>query len=141
MPMITVVPEEFADIGKTFVYTGEDPLCDKCRIRSICFNLDKGARYRVKALRPTFHDCEAAEGRVRVVEVERIDREAAVDTKGAMEGATVTFSKPECPHIGCPHYLLCHPEGIDEGDKVTIVTMGKKVDCALGLSRAPVIIK
>ena len=141
MPMITLVAEEIAEIGKTFVYTGEDPLCENCRIRSICFNLEKGARYRVKALRPTFHDCEAAEGRVRVVEVERVNREAAVATKGAMEGSTVTFTRPDCPHVGCPQYALCHPEGIDDGDKVTIVTMGKKVECALGESRAPVVIR
>lgn len=136
-----MVPEEIAEVGRTFDYLGPDPLCENCKVRMICFNLEEGARYRITFLRPTFHDCEAAEGRVRVAEVERVPREACVDAKGAMEGATVTFNRPECEHIGCPHYRECHPEGIADGAKVTIVSMGKKADCRLGESRIPVIIQ
>lgn len=36
---------------------GPDPLCEDCRIRTICFNLEKGARYRIVKLRDTYHDC------------------------------------------------------------------------------------
>ena len=135
IPLITLVAEEIAEVGKTFDFLGPDPLCDECKIRAICFNLEEGARYRIKALRPTFHDCEAAEGRVRVVEVERVTRDAVVDAKGAIEGSTVTFSRPECPHIGCPHHADCCPEGIANGAKVTLVSLGDKVDCALGEKR------
>ena len=141
MPLITLVAEEIAEIGKTFDYLGPDPLCDDCKIRVICFNLEQGARYRITALRPTYHDCPAAEGRVRVVEVERIERDAVVDAKGAIEGSTVSFVRPECPHIGCPHYGGCCPEGIESGSKVTIVTLGDKVDCALGEKRVTAVIR
>lgn len=141
MPMITLVPEEFAEVGRTFDFMGEDPYCKDCRIRTICFNLQPGCRYRIRSLRSTYHNCDAAEGRVRVVEVERIQKPLAVDAKGAMEGATVTFERPECPHIGCPNYKLCCPELPKSGDKVTLVKVGKKLDCALGLVRVPVEIK
>ncbi|MBE6526186.1 MAG: UPF0179 family protein [Thermoplasmata archaeon] len=135
MPLITLVPEEFAEKGRTFDYLGEDPLCDECKLKTICFNLEDGARYRIIALRPTKHDCPAAEGRVRVVEVERTNREIVLDAKGAIEGSTVTFTRPDCKNIGCPHYGGCCSEAIKDGDKVTIVTLGEKADCALGLKR------
>jgi len=141
MPQITLVAEEFAEVGNTFDYLGPDPLCDTCKIKTICFNLEEGARYRIKALRPTFHDCEAAEGRVRVVEVERVDREITVDYKGAIEGSTVTYTRPDCPHIGCPHFRACHPEGISDGMKVTLVKVDGRIECAQGENRVSAIIK
>ena len=129
------MPEEFAEVGRTFDYLGEDPLCDDCKLKTICFNLEDGARYRIKALRPTTHECPAAEGRVRVVEVERTEREVVIDAKGAIEGSTVTFVRPECGNIGCPHYGGCCSEAVKNGDKVTIVKLGEKADCAIGEKR------
>ncbi len=134
------MPEEFAEKGRTFDYLGPDPLCDDCKLKTICFNLDEGARYVVKALRPTYHECPAAEGRVRVVEVERTTREVVIDAKGAIEGSTVTFNRPECGNIGCPNYGGCCSEAVKDGDKVTIVSLGEKADCAIGQKRLHAVI-
>lgn len=86
MPHITLVAEENARAGFRFDYLGPDILCDGCGLRGICFNLVKGARYRIVAVRDTYHPCEATEGRMRVVEVERTERPVAVDPSGAIAG-------------------------------------------------------
>ncbi|AGI47607.1 archaeal conserved hypothetical protein [Thermoplasmatales archaeon BRNA1] len=123
-------------VGKSFVYLGPDRECKFCQLKGICFNLEKGSMYRVKSLRKTTHQCEATEGTVHVVEVEKVSREAAVEKKYAIEGSTVTFACSGCGNIGCPSFKLCNPEGMeDEEIRVELLKVGEKIDCPIGESR------
>ncbi len=130
-----MLSESQAEVGREFVFLGPQFDCKECRLKGICFNLEKGAAYRVVAVRGQKHPCELNEGEVHVVEVERITRPIAVEKKFAMEGSKLAFQPAACGQLGCVHYLECNPVGLEPGDKVEIKTVGDKVDCAIGQSR------
>lgn len=48
---------------------------------------------------------------------------------------------PRCHNIGCASYRLCHPYGIDGGDKVTLVGIEGKIECPIGKNRSKVTIR
>ncbi len=133
--LITLLSESQAQVGKEFVFLGPQLECKECRLKGICFNLEKGASYRVVAVRNQKHPCELNEGEVHVVEVERITRPAAVEKKYAVEGSKISFQPADCGQIGCPNYRRCNPVGMDAGAKVEIKTVGAKAECPLGQSR------
>ncbi|MGI6009038.1 MAG: UPF0179 family protein [Methanomethylophilus sp.] len=141
MILLTLVSTEMAEEGRRFIYVGPELECRECKIKDICLNLEKGAEYRVKKVRRPVHDCPLTGERVQVVEVERVPRKASVETKYAMDGATVSFKAADCGRIGCEHYKECNPAGIDDGSKVTIEEMGEKADCPAGKLRTFVVIR
>ncbi len=134
-PLITLVGEEIAEEGKTFVFMGEQLVCTECKLRNICLNLDKGARYRIVKVRDPQHDCDLTEGKVQVVEVEKMSRTVCVDKKYAIDGSFITFFPSNCGQPGCPHYHMCNPDGIENETKVKILSVGKKAKCEIGQNR------
>lgn len=138
MVLITLLSEPQAEVGKRFVFLGPVLECKECRLKGICFNLEKGATYEVVALRGQKHPCDANEGEVHVVEVERVARPAVVEKKFAVEGSKITFQPSKCDVLGCPHYKECNPEGLEEEMKVAITQVSDKVECAIGQSRTRV---
>jgi uncharacterized protein (UPF0179 family) len=138
MVMLTVIGEGQIEAGYVFVYLGPLSECKECRVKNICFNLDKGKRYRVVGSRKMKHDCKVHEGGVQVVEVEEVPWEACVPDKGLVEGSAATLSPAECRRVGCPHYRLCIPIGVEKGIKVHILELGEKVECAQKESRRKV---
>lgn len=130
--MITVIGERQAKIDGQFIYLGPLTDCKECKLKGVCFNLDAGALYRIVEVRDVKHDCKVHEDGVRVVKVEKESMEGAIAKKGALEGTTITYEVIKCDHIGCVHYRLCHPLGIDKGHKARIAKIKGDLECAEG---------
>jgi uncharacterized protein (UPF0179 family) len=130
--MITVIGERQAKIDGQFIYLGPLTDCKECKLKGVCFNLDAGALYRIVEVRDVKHDCMVHEDGVRVVKVEKESMVGAIAKKGALEGTTITYEVIKCDHLGCEHYHLCHPLGIDKGHKARIAKIKGDLECAEG---------
>ena len=130
--MITVIGDRQAKVGGRFIYLGPLTECKECKLKGVCFNLDAGALYRIVEVRDVKHDCKVHEDGVRVVKVEKERMEGVVPKKGAMEGSTITWEVIKCDRLGCQHYRLCHPLGIDKGHKARISKIVGDLECAEG---------
>jgi uncharacterized protein (UPF0179 family) len=129
MVLVTLIGERQVKEGNEFVYSGPLSECKDCRLKGVCFNLEEGKRYRISSVRRLHHNCRVHEDGVRVVEVEVVPVDAAVNIKTAVEGSTITLDFPECGEISCEHYRLCHPLGLKHRQKAVIVEVKKKVKC------------
>ncbi|MCK4948770.1 MAG: UPF0179 family protein [Thermoplasmata archaeon] len=129
MVLVTLIGERQVKEGNEFVYTGPLSECKDCRLKGVCFNLEEGKRYRISSVRRLHHTCRVHEDGVRVVEVETVAVDAVVSVKSAVEGSMVTLEFPKCGEIGCEHYRLCHPLGLKDRQKATIIEVKKKVNC------------
>jgi uncharacterized protein (UPF0179 family) len=99
--------------------------------------------YTITDVKGTEHPCPIHEGgKVKVVEVERADINALVDSKKAFEGSMIVFEFPECDKE-CTMGELCFPEGLYGGDKCKIVkTSGKSPnECIKGLNLSLVLLE
>ena len=130
--MITVIGDRQAKVGGRFIYLGPLTECKECKLKGVCFNLDAGALYRIVEVRDVKHDCKVHEDGVRVVKVEKEKMTGVVPKKGAMEGSTITWEVIRCDRLGCEHYRLCHPLGIDKGHKARIAKIVGDLECADG---------
>ncbi len=130
--MITVIGEKQAKVDGQFIYLGPLTECKECKLKGVCFNLDAGALYRIVEVRDVKHECKVHEDGVRVVRVEKERMEGVVSKKGALEGTTVTHEVIRCNHLGCEHYRLCHPFGIDRGRKARISKILGDLECIEG---------
>lgn len=135
--MITLIGKNLAEEGLKFMHYGASAGCEACRFKSTCIDsLEVGRVYVITEVKDTEQSCHIHEGgKVKVVEVERADIEALVDSKKAFEGSMVTVEFPNCDKE-CTMRDLCFPEGLYEGDKCKIVkTIGKSVnECINGLN-------
>lgn len=132
MALITLLNEPQARVGGEFYFMGPNTDCRDCKLKGVCFNLEPGSRYRVVEVRSQRHACEACEGEVVAVEVEKVPTPGAVPKKGAMDGVTITYSEPKCDQVGCPNYRLCHAIGKKDGQKYTVSNLGGDLECPIG---------
>jgi uncharacterized protein (UPF0179 family) len=132
MVIITLIGERQAKEGIVFVYKGFVSECRECKLKTVCFNLDPGSTYRIKALRDVHHECKIHEDGVRVVEVEKLPIKVGVGQKFALEGSTITFEEIKCRNIGCDLYRLCHPVAVERGSKCKILEVHGEIDCPEG---------
>lgn len=132
MALITLLSEPQAKVGGEFYFMGPNTDCKDCRLKGVCFNLETGSRYRVVEVRGQKHPCEACEGEVVAVEVEKVPTPAAVPKKGAMDGVTITYVESDCNIVSCPNYWMCHATGKKNGQKYTITRLGKDLECPAG---------
>ncbi|MFQ6060497.1 MAG: UPF0179 family protein, partial [Thermoplasmata archaeon] len=107
--LITLIGERQVREGNEFIYHGPLTNCRECRLKSVCFNLEEGRRYRIKGIRGVRHECKIHEDGVQVVEVESVPLSIALSGKSAIEGSTVLLEFPECHEISCKEYSICHP--------------------------------
>ena len=135
MVLLTVVGERLAEPGYAFVYMGPLAECKECKVKNVCFGLVKGKRYRVVSPREVKHACKVHEGGVQVVEVEEIPFVTCVPDKGLVEGSAITLSMSDCGRVGCAHYWLCVPLGIEKGARFQVLALGEKVECGAKESR------
>ena len=115
MAMLTVMGDKLAKKDMTFVFLGPLSECKGCKVKNICFHLERGRKYRILGVREVKHDCEVHEDGVKVVEVEKIPLDAALGKKHAIEGSTITIELPKCRNLGCQHHSLCFPPGVEMG--------------------------
>ena len=129
MVLITLIGERQAQEGNEFIYNGPLPECKNCNLKSVCFNLDKGKRYKVKGLRDVEHKCRIHHEGVRVVEVEIVEIKAILPKTKAIEGSVISFEKQDCKNLGCKYYLTCNPDGIKPGDKIKVKAVKTAIRC------------
>lgn len=138
MTLLTVVGKKLAKDGVTFTYMGPISNCRECKVKTICFHLEKGKRYKVTGVRGVVHDCSVHEEGVVVVEIEEVSHDTVIQKRLGIEGASITLELPRCDQRGCPHYRLCFPMGIDNGQKKKVKRVKEKMECAMGHERVKV---
>ncbi len=138
MSMLTVVGVSLAKKGTEIIFLGPLSECKVCKVKNICFHLDKGSHYKIVGVRDVKHGCEVHEDGVKVVEIEKIPFKAVMDKKKAIDGSTMAFELPSCIERGCEHYLLCYPPGLASKNKVKILSLDGKVECPAGMARVKV---
>ena len=132
MVIITLIGEHLAKEGSVFVYRGPLTECRECKLKAVCFNLEQGGQYRIKATRDVKHECRMHEEGVRVVEVERLPVRVGVGQRYALEGSTITFEESRCRNLGCASYRVCHPVGVKRGTKCKVRSVLGDIECPEG---------
>ena len=66
---VTLVGTVLAKPGIEFVYEGESPGCETCKVKKACNNLNRGHRYRIVTVRSTHHECAVHLNGATAVEV------------------------------------------------------------------------
>lgn len=142
--MITLIGKELAEEGSVFIFHGPVEVCESCRFKSSCIeNLEVGRKYKIVNVRDTEQKCQLHEGGiVKVVEVEKAEIDALVDSKKVHLGASLSYNPPDCS-FDCVFHNLCFPEGLFSGDKCTFVNdLGKHEGvCAKGFILNKVTVK
>ncbi|RLE40347.1 hypothetical protein DRJ16_07235 [Candidatus Woesearchaeota archaeon] len=141
MVLLTVIGRRLAKPGMEFIFTGPNSNCKDCKVKTICFHLEQGAKYRVLRTREIVHDCPLHEENVVIVEVEETSREAVIPKKQAHEGTTITIELPKCNFRGCQHYTLCFPIGMESGLKRQVNAVSETVECAIGQDRVRAVLE
>ncbi|MCD4703178.1 MAG: UPF0179 family protein, partial [Methanosarcinaceae archaeon] len=119
--IITLIGPDLTKESLEFIFEGEAPECNTCKLKNTCMSLEKGRRYQIsKILNETVHNCPLHDGGARVVEVIMAPIIAAIDSKNAIKGAKIKYSAPKYDGTDSEIYDLCHPLGLKDGDKCTI---------------------
>ncbi|MFB3764936.1 MAG: UPF0179 family protein [Methanotrichaceae archaeon] len=119
---ITLIGIKLATVGMEFTFNGPTPECDTCKLRNTCINLEPNRRYRVLGVRgELIHECPIHEAGVRAVEVTESPIIAAFDARKAFPGSKVVFEPVKCDNKECTMYEICHPLGLKEGERYTVV--------------------
>ncbi len=131
MPKISLIGKDLAQQGLEFQFVGPLVQCSSCGIKNVCFNLESGKSYKVTKVRDKLNNCSVFNGdKVKTVEVESIDDELTMQFgRTIQEGSTVTLKSMKCDHLTCQYIEKCNLAHHKEGRKVTIKTVGSKVNC------------
>ena len=133
--MITLIGKDLAEEGFAFIFYGPAEECENCRFKSSCIeSLEAGRKYKIVNVRDTEQKCQLHEGGiVKVVEVEKANINALIDSKKVHLGASLSYTPPDC-NFDCVFHSLCFPEGLFSGDKCVFVKDLGKHDgvCAKG---------
>jgi len=128
MVLVTLIGEHLAVEGEEFTYLGANNECRNCQLKTVCFNLKSGRKYRIIKLRDKHHECHVHEGDVVVVEVEELPITVAM-TKEPGEGTTTTVKKKECKNIGCDFFEICTTPALQNGKNYTVKKVYGKMEC------------
>jgi len=69
---------------------------------------------------------------VRVVEVEPSPPPTSLDLSVAREGSKVSYQERACNNASCENFCICRPRGLENGAKVQVVEVKKRLNCPLG---------
>lgn len=131
MPLVTLIGEKLAKEESEFVYLGPNNDCRHCKLKTVCFNLKIGRRYKITVVREKRHSCTIHEGEAAVVEVEELPILVAVD-KQFSEGHSSKIEKIDCGNIGCEYYDLCCNIALQKDKTYTIKKIYDPLNCPLG---------
>ena len=133
MANVTLIGEKQAKKDKIFIYRGPLSECRDCKVKTVCFNLEEGRKYRIKDVRAMHHKCKIHESGVRAVEYEKMAIEYAINADAAVEKARITVDNNEaCINRGCENYKLCFPLGLKPGSQYEIQGVDKELKCTEG---------
>ena len=100
MVLVTLVGEQLAVEGEEFTYLGSNNECRNCQLKTVCFNLKPGRKYRITKLRDKHHDCNIHEGKVIVVEVEELPAPGVGSVLQRHEPVVAVADEPEDQRLG-----------------------------------------
>jgi uncharacterized protein (UPF0179 family) len=130
MPLVTLIGEKLAKKDTEFIYIGPNNECKNCKLKTVCFNLKKGRKYKITNIRDKKHNCNVHEGTAAVIEVQELPIITSIDKKHS-KGSKEKIKKQECGSIGCTHYELCNVE-LNKDKNYTIVKIFEEIDCPTG---------
>jgi uncharacterized protein (UPF0179 family) len=132
---VTLVGTVLAKQGVEFIYEGETPECDTCKVKKACNNLQKGRKYRIVSVRTTHHECLVHLNGATAVEVMEAPITILINPDMAIVNSRI---KPEisCNKSECRSFDLCRPEGVVNGEKYVVTdVLGNAPDiCEKGRS-------
>lgn len=106
MAHVTLIGEKLAKKGNEFIYLGPQNDCKNCNLKTACFNLKPGRKYKITKIRENRHNCKIHEGKTAVIEVE--EQPITITTpKNLKQGEEIKITKTGCIHIGCINYEFC----------------------------------
>jgi hypothetical protein len=130
MPLVTLIGEKLAKKETEFIYLGPNTECRNCKLKTVCFNLKPGRKYKITGVRDKKHNCNVHEGTAAVIEVEELPIITTVD-KELKEGESFKIDEKNCKSIGCDFFDLCNVS-LQRDKKYTIKKIIGEVDCPLG---------
>ena len=130
MALITLIGEKIAKKDNEFIYLGPNNDCKNCKLKTVCFNLKSGRKYKIIKVRDKRHNCKIHEGTVAVVEVEEQPIITAIDKKYS-EGSKLKIEKINCENIGCKNFDLCKVI-LQKDKKYTITKVYDDIECPIG---------
>jgi len=130
MPLVTLIGEKLAKEENEFTYLGPNNECKNCKLKTVCFNLKPGRRYKITNVRDKRHNCNVHEGTAAVVEVQEIPIITAID-KELSEGSVAKIEDKKCKSIGCVNYELCSVV-LQKDKKYKITKIYESIDCPIG---------
>jgi len=131
---ITLVGNAISKIGTEYIYKGDLPGCEGCRMFKVCNNLIPKRRYRIVGIKnEDVHSCNIHYGSMCAVEVIESPIETLIEVKKAILNSEIIF-KPSCTETGCRYYDICMAEGLIEGDRYLISSISEdfKPECIRG---------
>jgi hypothetical protein len=109
-PKVTLIGRLLARPGLEFIFEGELPECEHCRVR----------KYRIVSVRTAApHDCSVHEGGTCAVEVIESPIVALVNADMAIMNSRITFEF-SCNKEECKSFELCRPDGVIDGERYLV---------------------
>ena len=128
---ITLAGKNLAIEGMEFIYEGESPACEGCKLHKVCHNLRPRRRYRIVNVRTnTLHSCNVNNEGAYTVEVVVAPIKSAVPLERAILHSRVTF-ETNCTETGCPNFSLCNHIEEVFGDVEKPCVLGKRMVAVL----------
>ncbi|RLF31570.1 MAG: hypothetical protein DRM98_05385 [Thermoplasmata archaeon] len=130
MPLLTLIGEKLAIKDTEFIYLGPNNECRNCKLKTVCFNLKKGRRYKITNIRDKKHSCNLHDGYAAVVEVQELPIVTSIDRK-IPEGAKIKIDKEECDSVGCEYYETCNVT-LNKDKEYIVTKVIEDIECPLG---------
>ncbi|KYK30989.1 MAG: hypothetical protein AYK22_08370 [Thermoplasmatales archaeon SG8-52-3] len=130
MPLVTLIGEKLAKEESEFIYLGPNNECRNCKLKTVCFNLKIGRKYKITSIRDKRHNCSIHEGTVVVVEVSELPIITTIE-KNISEGAKTKIENKECESIGCENYELCSVP-LNKDKTFIVVKIVENIECPIG---------
>lgn len=116
---VTLVGTVLAKTGVEFIYEGEAPECDICKVKKACNNLQKGRKYRIVTIRTTHHECPVHLNGATAVEVMEAPISALISPEMAIVNSKIKIEL-SCNKADCRSFALCRPDGVVDGEKYIV---------------------
>jgi uncharacterized protein (UPF0179 family) len=129
MTLVTLIGEKIAKENMEFTYVGPNNDCRNCKLKTVCFNLKVGRKYKITKIRDKKHSCNVHEGPAVVVEVKESPLITSINKKYS-EGEKTTFNTNSCENIGCDYYDICKIS-LNKDKKYEIVRIFEEINCPL----------
>jgi len=116
---VTLVGTVLAKQGVEFIYEGEAPDCNSCKVKKACNNLQIGRKYRIVSVRSTHHECMVHLDGATAVEVMEAPVTALINADMAIVNSKIKIDL-SCNKSDCRSYPLCRPDGVVDGEKYIV---------------------